>query len=116
MAGSIVQLQSYVAPSDCTCNCTRFTSLLLFFTLSPMRFAALAYQFSARCCLLVTETGTPWFAVASAAIHVYNWFLDSEVFTNKFAAHLSGPMEKVTRRTMKRWSGQLICLTVLCDA
>ncbi|KAH9946501.1 hypothetical protein B0H21DRAFT_779075 [Amylocystis lapponica] len=31
-------------------------------------------------------------------------FLDSEVFTNKFAAHLSGPMEKVTRRTMKRWS------------
>lgn len=32
-------------------------------------------------------------------------FLDSEVFTNKFAAHLSGPLEKVTRRTMKRWSG-----------
>lgn len=31
-------------------------------------------------------------------------FLDSEVFTNKFAAHLSGPMEKVTRRSMKRWS------------
>jgi len=31
-------------------------------------------------------------------------FLDSEVFTNKFAAHLSGPMEKVTRRAMKRWS------------
>ncbi|KAI0825901.1 hypothetical protein BC629DRAFT_1451513 [Irpex lacteus] len=31
-------------------------------------------------------------------------FLDSEVFTNKFAAHLSGPLEKVTRRTMKRWS------------
>ncbi|TFK91741.1 hypothetical protein K466DRAFT_514818 [Polyporus arcularius HHB13444] len=31
-------------------------------------------------------------------------FLDSEVFTNKFAAHLGGPMEKVTRRTMKRWS------------
>lgn len=31
-------------------------------------------------------------------------FLDSEIFTNKFAAHLSGPMEKVTRRTMKRWS------------
>ncbi|KAI0629185.1 hypothetical protein C8Q77DRAFT_1066259 [Trametes polyzona] len=31
-------------------------------------------------------------------------FLDSEVFTNKFAAHMSGPMEKVTRRTMKRWS------------
>ncbi|KAI0343128.1 hypothetical protein BDW22DRAFT_1329370 [Trametopsis cervina] len=31
-------------------------------------------------------------------------FLDSEVFTNKFAAHLSGPLEKVTRRGMKRWS------------
>ncbi|KAI0060944.1 hypothetical protein BV25DRAFT_1806376 [Artomyces pyxidatus] len=31
-------------------------------------------------------------------------FLDSEVFTNKFATHVSGPMEKVTRRTMKRWS------------
>ena len=33
-------------------------------------------------------------------------FLDSEVFTNKFAAHLSGPMEKVTRRSMKRWAGE----------
>lgn len=32
-------------------------------------------------------------------------FLDSEVFTNKFANHLSGPMEKVTRRVIKRWSG-----------
>ncbi|PCH44383.1 hypothetical protein WOLCODRAFT_138969 [Wolfiporia cocos MD-104 SS10] len=31
-------------------------------------------------------------------------FQDSEIFTNKFATHLSGPMEKVTRRTMKRWS------------
>ena len=31
-------------------------------------------------------------------------FMDSEVFTNKFASHLSGPMEKVTRRTIKRWS------------
>ncbi|KAH8071795.1 hypothetical protein BXZ70DRAFT_750558 [Cristinia sonorae] len=31
-------------------------------------------------------------------------FLDSEIFTNKFASHLNGPMEKVTRRTMKRWS------------
>lgn len=30
-------------------------------------------------------------------------FEDSETFTNKFAAHLSGPMEKVTRRSMKRW-------------
>lgn len=31
-------------------------------------------------------------------------FIDSEVFTNKFANHLNGPMEKVTRRTLKRWS------------
>ncbi|KAF7964993.1 hypothetical protein HWV62_1166 [Athelia sp. TMB] len=31
-------------------------------------------------------------------------FLDSEAFTNKFASHVSGPMEKVTRRTLKRWS------------
>ncbi|KAF8845232.1 hypothetical protein BDN67DRAFT_1065586 [Paxillus ammoniavirescens] len=31
-------------------------------------------------------------------------FIDSEVFTNKFANHLGGPMEKVTRRTLKRWS------------
>ncbi|KAH7927855.1 hypothetical protein BV22DRAFT_1117956 [Leucogyrophana mollusca] len=31
-------------------------------------------------------------------------FIDSEVFTNKFSNHLSGPMEKVTRRTLKRWS------------
>ncbi|KAG2130266.1 hypothetical protein DEU56DRAFT_955995 [Suillus clintonianus] len=30
--------------------------------------------------------------------------VDSEIFTNKFASHLSGPMEKVTRRTLKRWS------------
>lgn len=33
-------------------------------------------------------------------------FLDSEAFTNKFASHVGGPMEKVTRRTMKRWSGE----------
>lgn len=31
-------------------------------------------------------------------------FLDSEVFTNKFSNHLSGPMEKVSRRLLKRWS------------
>ncbi|KII85816.1 hypothetical protein PLICRDRAFT_115010 [Plicaturopsis crispa FD-325 SS-3] len=29
-------------------------------------------------------------------------FLDSEVFTNTFANHVSGPMEQVTRRTLKR--------------
>jgi len=32
-------------------------------------------------------------------------FLDSEAFTAKFANHMSGPMEKVTRRVVKRWSG-----------
>jgi hypothetical protein len=37
-------------------------------------------------------------------------FLDSEAFTNKFAAHLQGPMEKVTRRSMKRWSGEILYL------
>ncbi|KAG8901538.1 Sorting nexin, cytoplasm-to-vacuole targeting pathway/endosomal sorting [Tulasnella sp. 403] len=31
-------------------------------------------------------------------------FQDSETFTNKFATHLNGSMEKVSRRTMKRWS------------
>jgi len=31
-------------------------------------------------------------------------FLDSEAFTNKFASHVSGPLEKVTRRILKRWS------------
>ena len=31
-------------------------------------------------------------------------FLDSEIFTNKFSSHLSGSMEKVNRRLMKRWS------------
>ncbi|KAF8801307.1 hypothetical protein BYT27DRAFT_7226883 [Phlegmacium glaucopus] len=31
-------------------------------------------------------------------------FLDSEAFTVKFSNHVSGPMEKVTRRTIKRWS------------
>jgi sorting nexin-41/42 len=36
-------------------------------------------------------------------------FLDSEAFTNKFANHVSGPMEKVTRRTVKRWSGLFLC-------
>ncbi|KAF8603782.1 PX-domain-containing protein [Ceratobasidium sp. AG-I] len=31
-------------------------------------------------------------------------FLDSESFTQKFEAHLTGPLEKVTRRTVKRWT------------
>ncbi|KAM0749327.1 PX-domain-containing protein [Meredithblackwellia eburnea MCA 4105] len=31
-------------------------------------------------------------------------FLDSEAFTAKFSSHLSGSMEKVNRRLVKRWS------------
>ncbi|KDN40422.1 hypothetical protein K437DRAFT_295840 [Tilletiaria anomala UBC 951] len=31
-------------------------------------------------------------------------FLDSEAFTDRFASHLTGNMEKVNRRTMKRWT------------
>ncbi|KAG6813828.1 hypothetical protein H0H92_006772 [Tricholoma furcatifolium] len=31
-------------------------------------------------------------------------FADSEAFTNKFANHVGGPMDKVTRRAVKRWS------------
>ncbi|KAI4523926.1 hypothetical protein K525DRAFT_236273 [Schizophyllum commune Loenen D] len=31
-------------------------------------------------------------------------FMDSEAFTQKFASHVSGPMEKVTRRVIKRWA------------
>jgi hypothetical protein len=30
--------------------------------------------------------------------------MDSEAFTDKFANHLSGTMEKVNRRTVKRWA------------
>ncbi|GHJ86640.1 hypothetical protein NliqN6_3042 [Naganishia liquefaciens] len=30
-------------------------------------------------------------------------FMDSEAFTDKFASHVSGTMEKVNRRTVKRW-------------
>ncbi|KAN0062518.1 Sorting nexin, cytoplasm-to-vacuole targeting pathway/endosomal sorting [Thecaphora frezii] len=31
-------------------------------------------------------------------------FIDSEAFTNRFANHLSGSMEKVNRRLMRRWT------------
>jgi len=31
-------------------------------------------------------------------------FLDSEAFTNKFSSHLSGSLEKVNRRLMRRWT------------
>lgn len=33
-------------------------------------------------------------------------FQESEAFTNKFEKHLSGSMERVNRRVMKRWGGQ----------
>lgn len=45
-------------------------------------------------------------SAAATLRHPDQRFLDSEAFTNKFATHLSGTMEKVTRRTLKRWSGQ----------
>lgn len=35
-------------------------------------------------------------------------FLDSEVFTQKFSAHLSGSLEKINRRLMKRWSDHAV--------
>lgn len=40
-------------------------------------------------------------------------FLDSEAFTLKFASHIGGPMEKVTRRVIRRWSGtfNLLCVS-----
>jgi hypothetical protein len=31
-------------------------------------------------------------------------FLDSEIFTTKFSGHIQNSLEKVNRRTMKRWS------------
>lgn len=41
----------------------------------------------------------------SASLHTPDQrFLDSEAFTAKFSAHLSGSMEKVNRRLMKRWT------------
>ncbi|PVG03144.1 hypothetical protein CPB86DRAFT_749228 [Serendipita vermifera] len=43
-------------------------------------------------------------SAAASLRHPDQRFLDSEAFTNKFASHLSGTMEKVTRRTMKRWA------------
>lgn len=37
-------------------------------------------------------------------LHPDQRFLDSEGFTARFSAHLSGPLEKVNRRLMKRWT------------
>ncbi|CBQ68955.1 related to SNX41-sorting nexin, mediate distinct retrieval pathways from endosomes [Sporisorium reilianum SRZ2] len=36
--------------------------------------------------------------------HPNQRFIDSEAFTNRFANHLSGSMEKVNRRLMRRWT------------
>lgn len=36
-------------------------------------------------------------------LHPDSRFLDSEAFTAKFSSHLSGSLEKVNRRLMKRW-------------
>lgn len=40
-------------------------------------------------------------------------FLESEAFTNKFEKHLSGSMEKVNRRVLKRWSGASLSILPL---
>lgn len=37
-------------------------------------------------------------------LHPDQRFLESESFTNAFAAHLSGSTERINRRLMKRWS------------
>ena len=44
-------------------------------------------------------------SAAAPLRHPDQRFLDSEAFTNKFSSHLGGTMEKVTRRTLKRWAG-----------
>ncbi|GAC94882.1 hypothetical protein PHSY_002455 [Pseudozyma hubeiensis SY62] len=40
----------------------------------------------------------------SSLRHPNQRFIDSEAFTNRFANHLSGSMEKVNRRLMRRWT------------
>ncbi|GAA6059775.1 hypothetical protein JCM10212_001983 [Sporobolomyces blumeae] len=55
--------------------------------------------------LLALFANLPLPGSSSAALqHPDQRFLDSEAFTNKFSAHLSGNMEKVNRRLMKRWT------------
>lgn len=41
---------------------------------------------------------------ASSLRHPNQRFIDSEAFTNRFSNHLSGSMEKVNRRLMRRWT------------
>jgi sorting nexin-4 len=33
-------------------------------------------------------------------------FADSEAFTNRWTAHVAGPLEKGNRRIVKRWGGE----------
>ncbi|TNY17185.1 sorting nexin-41 [Rhodotorula diobovata] len=54
--------------------------------------------------LLALFANLPLPSSSAALQHPDQRFLDSEVFTNKFSAHLSGSMEKVNRRLMKRWT------------
>ncbi|KAF8899608.1 hypothetical protein CPB84DRAFT_1924292 [Gymnopilus junonius] len=49
-------------------------------------------------------TALPNPSAAHPLRHPDQRFLDSEAFTIKFANHVSGPMEKVTRRVVKRWA------------
>ncbi|BGP56671.1 Sorting nexin, cytoplasm-to-vacuole targeting pathway/endosomal sorting [Rhodotorula sphaerocarpa] len=53
--------------------------------------------------LLALFASLPLPSSSATLTHPDQRFLDSEVFTNKFSAHLGGSMEKVNRRLMKRW-------------
>ncbi|GAA5933507.1 PX and BAR domain-containing protein [Sporobolomyces koalae] len=54
--------------------------------------------------LLALFANLPLPGSSNSLQHPDQRFLDSESFTNKFSAHLSGSMEKVNRRLMKRWT------------
>ncbi|GAA6049115.1 hypothetical protein JCM3770_003893 [Rhodotorula araucariae] len=54
--------------------------------------------------LLALFANLPLPSSSATLMHPDQRFLDSEVFTNKFSSHLSGSMEKVNRRLMKRWA------------
>ncbi|KDN35070.1 hypothetical protein RSAG8_11908, partial [Rhizoctonia solani AG-8 WAC10335] len=52
----------------------------------------------------VTHDALPVPSPSHPLRHPDQRFLDSESFTQKFEGHLTGPLEKVTRRTSKRWA------------
>ncbi|GAA5874024.1 hypothetical protein JCM16303_002666 [Sporobolomyces ruberrimus] len=54
--------------------------------------------------LLALFANLPLPSSSTSLQHPDQRFLDSESFTNKFSSHLSGSMEKVNRRLMKRWT------------